>query len=108
MSFVKKTAGFLAATVVVTVAVSSLSACATQPQPVASSTVAANDILTMTLPADVTASGVITAAVLLRAGSIEEAVSNGTVTPAEVDLARQAMTDGLLDLWAQRAEASLK
>jgi hypothetical protein len=65
----------------------------------------AGNILTMPLPTDVTAAGVIAAAVILRAGSIEEAVANGTVTPAEVDVARQALADGTLELWAQRAEA---
>lgn len=62
----------------------------------------------MTMPTDVTAAGVVTAAVILRAGSVEEAVANGTVTPAEVDLARQAVVDKTLELWAQRAEADLK
>jgi hypothetical protein len=64
----------------------------------------AESILTAELASDVSAEGVLLAAVLLRAGSIEEAVANGTVTPAEVDEARQAIDESTLDLWQQRAE----
>jgi hypothetical protein len=86
----------------------SLSACSNSGATSPTSTGTTSDILTMTMPPDVTAAGVVTAAVILRAGSVEEAVANGTVTPAEVDLARQAVAEGKLALWAQRAEADLK
>jgi hypothetical protein len=103
-----KVARLGAVALVVTLAAAALSGCSSS---MASSTTASADagnVLTMPLPTDVTASGVIAAAVILRAGSIEEAVANGTVTPAEVDLARQAVADGTLKLWAQRAQADLK
>lgn len=61
-------------------------------------------ILTRTLPADVTAKGVVLAAVLLASGDIDNAVGNGMVTPAEVDTAKVAIDQDLLDYWAQRAE----
>ena len=93
--------------VVLTLAAMSLSSCSTLGSSSLTSTSAATDILTMTMPTDVTAAGVVTAAVILRAGSVEEAVANGTVTPAEVDLARKAVAEGTLDLWAERAEADL-
>jgi hypothetical protein len=32
-------------------------------------------------------------------------MTKGTVTQAEVDAAREAMTDGTLDMWRQRAES---
>lgn len=61
-------------------------------------------IMTRTLPADVTAKGVVLAAVLLASGDIDNAVGNGIVTPAEVDTAKTAIDQDLLDFWAQRAE----
>jgi hypothetical protein len=97
-----------ATVVVVTLATMGLSACSTSDASSSTSTGAATDVLTMTMPTDVTAAGVVTAAVILRAGSVEDAIANGTVTPAEVDLARQAVAEGKLALWAQRAEADLK
>jgi len=81
----------------------SLSGCATEAQPVVTPS-ATSDILTMTLPSDVTAQGVVLAAILLSAADIELSIESGLVTPAEVATARQALEDGTLDIWRQRAE----
>ena len=80
-----------------------LSGCApaAEPEPTPSS-----DILTRELAADVSASGVVLAAVLMKVGDIEAAVSEGLVTPAEVEEARAALRDGTLELWKQRAESN--
>jgi len=61
-------------------------------------------IMTRPLPADVTAKGVVLAAVLLASGDIDNAVGNGLVTPAEVDTAKTAIDQDLLEYWKQRAE----
>ena len=61
-------------------------------------------IMTRALPADVTAKGVVLAAVLLASGDIDNAVGNGLVTPAEVDTAKTAIDQNLLTYWSQRAE----
>lgn len=65
------------------------------------------DIRTMELPADVSAQGVLLAAVLLSTADIEGALAEGLVTPAEVDFAQQAIDDRMLDHWRERAEAEL-
>jgi hypothetical protein len=64
-----------------------------------------NDILTADLGADVSARGVVLAAVLLVAGDIEKGLAEGIVTPAEVTEARLAIESGTLDMWRQRAES---
>lgn len=64
-------------------------------------------ILTSDLPSDVTARGVLLAAVLLSEGDVERAVADGLVMPAEVDEAIRAIDRGELDVWAQRAESEL-
>ncbi len=64
----------------------------------------ADYIMTRPLPADVTAKGVVLAAVLLASGDIDNAVGNGLVTPAEVDTAKTAIDQDLLEYWKQRAE----
>jgi len=64
-----------------------------------------NDILTADLGADVSARGVVLAAVLLVAGDIEKGLAQGVVTPSEVDEARLAIESGTLDMWRQRAES---
>ncbi len=64
-------------------------------------------ILTSDLPSDVTARGVLLAAVLLSEGDVERAVADGLVTPAEVDEAIRAIERDELDVWAQRAESEL-
>lgn len=64
-----------------------------------------NDILTADLGTDVTARGVVLAAVLLVAGDVDKALNKGVITPAEVEAARTAIDEGTLDMWRQRAEA---
>lgn len=82
-----------------------LAGCATGVQSETMSVIPGNDILTANLANDVTAKGVVLAAVLLVAGDIDKAMTKGTVTQAEVDAAREAMADGTLDMWRQRAES---
>ena len=59
------------------------------------------------LPSDLSARGVLLAAVLLSEGDVERAVADGLVTPAEVDEAIRAIEREELDVWAQRAETEL-
>lgn len=63
--------------------------------------------LTRELPSDLSARGVLLAAVLLSEGDVERAVADGLVTPAEVDEAIRAIEGGELDVWAERAEREL-
>lgn len=83
-----------------------ISACAPTAKPVVTPS-ATHDILTRTLPSDVSAKGVLVAAVLLSTADISSALESGLVTPAEVATAQQAISDGTLDIWRQRAEADL-
>lgn len=92
------------ATVCVLACTLSVAACSSSVPSETDNVVVGYDILTENLSPDVTARGVMLAAVLLVAGDIEQAVAKGTVTPAEVDEARTAIDDGTLDLWRQRAE----
>jgi hypothetical protein len=64
-----------------------------------------SEILTADLGSDVTARGVVLAAVLLVAGDVEKALTKGLVSTPEVDAARRAIDEGTLDMWRQRAEA---
>ncbi len=82
-----------------------LSACSTSVPTETTSIIDGNDILTADLGTDVTAKGVVLAAVVLVAGDVDKALADGTVTPAEVAAARTAIGEGNLDLWRQRAEA---
>lgn len=81
-----------------------LSACQSESAPAASKQ---SGILTMKLPADVSAEGVLLAAVLLSTADLEASLAEGLVTPAELDLAQAAIDDGLLDQWRERAEHDL-
>lgn len=91
----------VAALVVATGTLAVLSGCAsTAPAPVSTP-----DILTRTLPADVSAQGVVLAAVMIKIADVQQAVTEGLVTPAEVEEARKALEAGTLNLWEQRAEA---
>ena len=63
--------------------------------------------LTRELPSDLSARGVLLAAVLLSEGDVERAVADGLVTPAEGDEAIRAIEGGALDVWAERAEREL-
>jgi hypothetical protein len=56
-----------------------------------------------TLPEGVTAKGVLLAAYLLRSGDISLAVEEALVSPAEVELARQAIAENTLQDWVERA-----
>ena len=82
-----------------------LSACSSGVPTETTSIIEGNDILTADLGTDVTAKGVVLAAVVLVAGDVEKALTEGTVTAAEVAAAREAIAAGNLDLWRQRAEA---
>lgn len=84
-----------------------LSGCAPEAKPVVTPS-ATHDILTRELPSDVSAKGVILAAVLLSTADIQAAIESGLVTPAEVATAKQALDDGTLDIWRQRAENDAK
>lgn len=66
-----------------------------------------SEILTMKLPADVTAKGVVLASVLLGSADIELALAEGLVTPAEVEAAEQAVKEGNLQDWVTRAESEI-
>jgi hypothetical protein len=81
--------------------------CASQPEPAPEQKKHA-EILSMQLPADVSAPGVVLAALLLTTSDIEAALAEGIVTPAEVTLAQAAIDDGLLDHWRQRAEQEIR
>ncbi|GAA1702750.1 hypothetical protein GCM10009792_23680 [Microcella alkalica] len=59
------------------------------------------------LPSDLTARGVLIAAVLLSEGDVERGVADGLVTPAEVDEAIRAIERDELDVWVQRSEREL-
>ena len=87
------------------VVLSALAGCAAAVPTESMSVLAGNEILTADLGSDVTARGVVLAAVLLVAGDIDKAVKNGVVTESEVLEARQAIADGTLDIWRQRVDA---
>ena len=79
--------------------------CATTVPSESMSVIDGNDILTADLGADVSAQGVVLAAVLLVAGDIDKGLAQGVVTPSEVNEARLAIESGTLDMWRQRAES---
>lgn len=72
-----------------------------------SSQSSSSTILTMELPPEVSAKGVVLAAVLLSTSDIEAALAEGLVTPTELEYAQSAIDDGTLDEWKQRAEKEL-
>ena len=82
-----------------------LAGCSTSVPTETTSIIEGNDILTADLGTDLSAKGVVLAAVVLVAGDVDKALADGTVTAAEVEAARKAITEGTLDLWRQRAEA---
>jgi hypothetical protein len=82
-----------------------LAGCSTTVPTETTSIIEGNDILTADLGNDLSAKGVVMAAVVLVAGDVDKALADGTVTPAEVEAARKAIAAGNLDLWRQRAEA---
>lgn len=95
----------LAAIVLASTVSLSLAACSNSVPTETTSIIEGNDILTADLGPDITAKGVVLAAVVLVAGDIDQAVADGSVTAAEADAARKAIAEGTLDLWRQRAEA---
>jgi hypothetical protein len=90
--------GVLVAMGAAAIAIGTLAAC-TLP----TGTQSAN-ILTDKLPSDVSADGVLLAAVILSSGDIQTAVEKNIVSSAEVNAARDAILANTLDLWRQRAE----
>ena len=82
-----------------------LAGCASSVPSESLSVLDGNEILTADLGNDVTARGVVLAAVLLVAGDVEKALSKGLVTAPEVQEARKAIDEGTLDMWRQRADA---
>lgn len=82
-----------------------LAGCAPSVPSESMSILTGNGILTADLGTDVTARGVVLAAVLLVAGDVEKALTKGVVTASEVEAARTAIAEGTLDMWRQRAEA---
>ncbi|MDH6423314.1 hypothetical protein [Aurantimicrobium minutum] len=95
---------FLAVLSLAAICAAGLTACVPEAKPAVTPS-ATSDILTKKLPSDVSAKGVILAAVLLSTADIGSAVESGLVTPAEVATAKQAISDGTLDFWRQRAES---
>lgn len=71
--------------------------------PVAPTTPLAGDDLSVRESETVSAAGVLSAAVLLASGDVEQAVADGRVTPDEVDEAIAAIESGVLDQWAALA-----
>lgn len=94
----------VASAVLVFALAGSLVGCATPVPNESMSVIDGNDILTADLGADVSARGVVLAAVLLVAGNVEKGLAEGTVTLTEVYEARIAIESGTLDMWRQRAE----
>lgn len=82
-----------------------LGGCAPSVPTESMSVINGNDILTADLGSDVTARGVVLAAVLLVAGDIEKALTEGVVSANEVTAAQKAIDEGTLDMWRQRAES---
>lgn len=91
----------LVATAALTVVLGTTACATTEPAEPKSE----SSILTRELPADVSAKGVVLAGVLLGSSDIEVSVVEGLVTPAEVAEAQQAIEDGTLDQWVERAES---
>ena len=90
--------GVLVAIGATAIALGTLAAC-TLPTGVESA-----NILTDKLPDNVTADGVLLAAVILSSGDIQAAVEKKIVSSAEVNAARDAILANTLELWRQRAE----
>jgi hypothetical protein len=62
------------------------------------------DVLPDGVPDDIQPDKVLLAAVLLAAGDVDTALSEGLVTAEEVDRAAEALDVGTLDDWMDRAE----
>jgi hypothetical protein len=66
-----------------------------------------NSSATTVVLSDANPARVLLAAVLLASGDIEKALTDGLVTPKDVDAAVSAIKNGTLDEWRQRAENEL-
>jgi hypothetical protein len=101
----QKKLGFVALVIATSL---TLSACQgvqekTAPEP-SNSQQHANDILTRTLPPEISAYGVLLAAIYLTAGDIDAGILSGKFSPDELLEAKLAIENGTLDLWRERAE----
>lgn len=96
--------GAIVASVVFVASASLLTGCASGIPTSSTSILASDEILTAQLDSEVSARGVVLAAVLLVAGDVEAALDTGLVTSAEVNTAQTAIDEGTVDLWRQRAE----
>ncbi|MEY4102686.1 MAG: hypothetical protein RIR88_820 [Actinomycetota bacterium] len=92
----------VAAVLLAGIAVTGLSACQAAPS------AAGREIMTRQLSSDIKPSGVLLAGVILQSGDIEKAVSQGLVTPAEVDEAKKAIDANLMSYWHERAALEQK
>lgn len=63
-----------------------------------------NTSTTTSFISDANPARVLLAAVILASGDIEKALLDGLVTAADVDAATDAIKNGTLDSWRQRAE----
>lgn len=88
--------------VTATALILTLTACTS---PATTPTQTKTETTTIVQTADLTAKGVVKASVLISSGDIDAAVSEGLVTPAEVDAAQKAITEGTLQQWVDLAEA---
>jgi hypothetical protein len=93
--------GALVAFVVGAIALGTLAACSLPTG------VESGNILTDDLPNNVSADGVLLAAVILSSGDIQAAVEKSIVSSAEVNAARDAILANTLNLWRQRAETDV-
>jgi hypothetical protein len=96
---------FVTTVVAASLLLSTVAGCAQSVPTESISVLSGSEILTADLGSDVTARGVVLAAVLLVAGDVEKALTKGLVSAPEVDAARKAIDEGTLDMWRQRAEA---
>lgn len=69
--------------------------------------VESGNILSDELPENVSADGVLLAAVILSSGDIQLAVQKSIVSVAEVNAARDAILANTLNLWRERAETDV-
>lgn len=100
--------------VLVTLASITFSACGNDSDPTTSTVDATVSVSTerstspssesVPVSSELSASGVILAAILLTSGDIESAVISGLVTPEEVDAARVAIARKTLDRWVDLAQ----
>lgn len=95
--------------IAVVASLTALSACgsddgADDEGPIGDDTSAVVDVLPDGVPDDVEPDKVLLAAVLLAAGDVDTALSEGLITAEEVDRAAEALDTGTLNDWMDRAE----